>query len=440
MRKGVPFLLTLYQRVAPFLEKALRVYLRYRLKKGKEDPGRLKERFGQASSPRPSGPTVWFHGASVGEAVSLLPLLKRIRLTFPHITPLVTTGTVTAAAILKKNLPEGCIHQYSPVDVPAWVNAFLDYWNPCLAVFVESEVWPNTILNCQTKKIPLYLVNAALSEKSYRGWRRFPSIIGYLLSCFEMCLAQSEAVAQRLKALGAVPSRVRVCGNLKFAASPLSCDLAELKHVQSMVQGRPLWAAASTHAGEETLVAEAHKMVKHALPNLLTILIPRHSSRGEGIVKDLVAKGLQVARRSSQDIIQPSTDIYVVDTMGELGLFYRLSDVAFVGGTFAPVGGHNPIEASLLDCALIWGPHIHKQTEICTILHPAALAVRTKEDLAAAVKQLLVEENARKEKIALAHHLIAVQAYILDHVMEALSERLPVSQVSSPVLQEKVPF
>lgn len=424
MNGPVPFLLALYQRLTPFLERSVVAYVRYRLKKGKEDVNRLDERFGKASRPRPAGAVAWFHGASVGEAVSLLPLLKRIRAQFPHITPLVTTGTVTAASVMKKALPEGCIHQYSPLDVPAWIEAFLDHWRPNMAVFAESEFWPNLILNCHARTIPLYLVNGVLSEKSYQAWRRFPSVIGYLLSCFEMCLAQSKTIEKRLKDLGAAPSKVRACGNLKFAASPLSCDLAELHQLKSIVQGRPLWVAASTHSGEEMLVAETHKMVKQSLPNVLTVLIPRHPHRGMEVAKDLAASGLQVTRRSCQEIIVPSTDIYLVDTIGELGLFYRLGDVAFLGGTFAPIGGHNPIEAALLDCALIWGPHNHKQTEICGILEPAASSVRTKEELTTTVQQLLVEKNLREEKIAMARQLITLQARVLDYVMEALKEKL----------------
>lgn len=420
----MPLLLSIYQRLTPFLTGGVLAYLRHRLKKGKEDPNRLNERLGKASVLRPKGPIIWFHGASVGEAVSLLPLLYRIRSQFPHMTPLVTTGTVTAATVIIKVLPEGCLHQYSPLDVPVWIERFLTYWQPDIAVFVESEFWPNLILTCRAQNIPLYLINAHLSEKSYHSWRRFPSIIGRLLSCFEVCLAQSATIAKRLLDLGAPPSKVRVCGNLKFAADPLPYDTTEFTKIQSAVQGRPLWIAASTHSGEEILIGEAHSLIKEALPNALTIIIPRHSHRGEEIVKELVAKGLQVARRSCQQAIQPSTDVYLVDTMGELGLFYRLSDVAFIGGTFVPIGGHNPIEAALLDCALIWGPYIHNQIEICDVLEPAASLVTTKEELAETVQWLLTEEIVRKNKIKTARHLLKTQAHVLENVIEALQEKL----------------
>lgn len=421
---AAPFLLSLYRRASPFLERGVLAYLHRRLKRGKEDPDRLNERLGKASKPRSNGTIVWFHGASVGEAVSLLPLLHRIRAEFPHITPLVTTGTVTAATVIAKSLPEGCIHQYSPVDVPAWIERFLDFWQPDIAVFVESEFWPNLILTCQDRHIPLYLINATMSEKSYKSWRRVPAVIDHLLACFELFLAQSKTTAKRLRDLGADPSKVRVCGNLKFAASPLSCDLKELKQLQSIVIGRPLWVAASTHSGEETIVAEAHQQVKKSLPNLLTILIPRHPRRGDEVAKELKDAGLHVARRSSHEKIQPDTDIYLVDTIGELGLFYQLSEVAFIGGTFVPIGGHNPIEPVLLDCAVIWGPHTHKQTEICDILQEAACPVTTGQELAAIAKQLLTDKTLRAEKIALGHQLVIAQTHILDQVINALRDKL----------------
>lgn len=421
----MPFLLSLYQRLTPLLEKGVRIYLHRRLKKGKEDPKRLSERFGKASKSRPQGVVAWFHGASVGEAVSLLPVLRRIRTEFPHITPLVTTGTVTAATVIAKSLPPGCIHQYSPLDVPGWIQAFLDHWRPDIAVFVESEFWPNLILSCRARNIPLYLINAALSEKSYRSWRRVPAVIDHLLSCFELLLVQSKTIAKRLKDLGATPSKVRVCGNLKFAATSLTCDLGELKQLQTILKGRSVWVGASTHLDEETLVADVHQMVKKTLPKLLTVIIPRHPHRGLEIAQDLRSKGLRVARRSNQERIKPSTDIYLVDTIGELGLFYRLSDIAFLGGTFVPIGGHNPIEAVLLDCALIWGPHTHKQTEICDVLRPAACSVATKEELAITLEKLHLNPHLRAEMIARAHKLLEVQAHILDHVMNALRDSLP---------------
>jgi 3-deoxy-D-manno-octulosonic-acid transferase len=421
---ALPFSLTLYQRLTPYLEKGVLAYVRHRIKKGKEDPIRLTERFGQASVPRPSGSVIWFHGASVGEAVSLLPLLERIRREFPHITPLVTTGTVNAARVMTKLMPEGCIHQFIPIDIPAWINAFLDHWQPDIGVFVESEFWPNLILTSQARSIPLYLINATMSEKSYKSWRRFPSVIDHLLSCFELVLAQSKATAKHFKDLGVAPSKVRVFGNLKFAASPLKCDLKELKKLQSTLKGRHIWVAASTHSGEETLVADIHQTIKKSLPNVLTIVIPRHPLRGDDIARELTDKGLEVARRSKGEKIQVSTDIYLVDTIGELGLFYRLSDVAFIGGTFVPIGGHNPIEAVLLDCAVIWGPHTHKQTEICDVLGPAASAVSIKEELASTVQQLLVNETLRNEKIVLGHELVIAQAHILDYVIDALKDKL----------------
>lgn len=424
MIKKVPFSLKVYQKLTPFLTGVLSLYLRRRLKKGKEDPHRLKERRGQASQPRPAGSVVWFHGASVGESVSLLPLLEHLRQQFPHITPLVTTGTVTAASLMAKMLPQGCIHQYSPLDVPLWVQTFLAYWRPQMAVFVESELWPNLILSCKKHNIPLYLINGSLSEKSYHFWVRCSALIGYLLSCFEALLVQSPLMAVRFEKLGASPSSIQVCGNLKFAARPLSYDENELKNLNNFLKNRPVWVAASTHSGEEGLIAQAHHLIQKFVPDILTILIPRHPHRREEIEKELAAQNLQVTKRSCQEIIQPSTDIYLVDTMGEIGLFYKLSPIVFLGGTLVPIGGHNPIEAALLDCALIWGPHMHKQKEICDVLNSAAFQVTSPEDLAQTVRFLLADENVRDQKINMAHSLIKSQSHILDKIIHTLQVKL----------------
>jgi 3-deoxy-D-manno-octulosonic-acid transferase len=421
---ALPLFLSIYQRLTPFLKRGVLAYVRHRIKKGKEDPKRLNERFGRASVNRPSGPVIWFHGASVGEAVSLLPLLTRIRAEFPHTNILVTTGTVTAANVIMKALPEGCIHQYLPIDLPDWVNAFLDHWQPDFGVFVESELWPNLILNCRSRDIPLYLINAAMSEKSYKSWQRLPSVINHLLSCFEVILAQSQQIADRLINLGASVAKVQVCGNLKFAAKPLDCDQGELTQLQQSLKNRIIWVAASTHSGEEILVSEVHQSLKEHFPNLLTIIIPRHSSRGNQIGSKLKESGFNVAQRSKDEQIVESTDIYLVDTMGELGLFYRLSDAAFIGGTFVPIGGHNPIEAVLLDCAIIMGPHTHKQMEICNVLGPVLSCVSSKMELSSTLINLITNKSLRNDKVSGGRSLVTKQAHIVDYVIDTFRVKL----------------
>lgn len=425
----MPPLLILYQRLSSLLKGGVVAYAHRRLKRGKEDPIRLNERFGQSSRDRPKGSIAWFHGASVGESISLLPLLYQVQTEFPHVTPLVTTGTVTGAAVMTKLLPKGCIHQYVPLDVLPWVYAFLDHWQPNVGVFIESEFWPNLILGSRNRNIPLYLVNADLSEKSCRSWRRFPSVIQHLLSCFEALLAQSNISVDRLKALGAPPGKVHLSGNLKFAAPPLPYDAEEWALLKSAIQGRPVWVASNTHPGEEAIVGDVHHQIKKALPNLLTLLIPRHPHRGEEIVKDLKARGLNVARRSCRETIQPSTDIYLADTLGELGLFYRLSEIAFIGGTFAPIGGHSPIEAALLGCVVLWGPHVHNFIEVCSILDPCGFPVATPANFAATVELLLVDEKFRKEKIETTQKILEQQTGILNRVMKALRPTLKAKKI-----------
>jgi 3-deoxy-D-manno-octulosonic-acid transferase len=427
---ALPLALRIYQRLTPLMKRAVLAYVRHRIKIGKEDPHRFNERFGKASVNRPSGLVIWFHAASVGESMSLLPLLQRITAEFPHVTPLVTTGTVTAANVISNSLPKSCIHQYSPIDLPEWIQSFLNHWQPDIAVLVESEFWPNLILECHERKIPLYLINAVMSENSYRSWRRLPSVIQTLLSCFESILAQSETIAKRFVNLKADPAKIQVCGNLKFSAKPLDCDMGELKLLQQELKDRDLWVAASTHAGEEVLVSEAHQSISEHLPNLLTIIIPRHPSRGKEIVRELRDVGLEVAQRSKGDKIKKSTDIYLVDTMGELGLFYRLCDVAFIGGTFTPIGGHNPIEAVLLESAVIWGPHTHKQTEICEVLKPAACQVNTQEELVETTLTLLKDGKLRTENITLGNKLVADQAHVLDYTIDIFRENLQAHNTS----------
>jgi 3-deoxy-D-manno-octulosonic-acid transferase len=427
----LPPFLALYQRLSSLLKRVVVVYAYRRLRRSKEDPARLHERFGQPSQSRPKGSIVWLHGASVGESISLLPLLYRIQTQFPHVTPLVTTGTVTGATVMARLLPKGCIHQYIPLDVLPWVGSFLDYWQPNVGIFIESEFWPNLIASSRDRNIPLYLVNADLSEKSCQSWSRFPSVIRYLLSCFEAILAQSEISATRLKALGAPPSQIHVPGNLKFSAPPLPYDTEEWTSLKSSIQGRPVWVASNTHPGEETIVAAVHNQVKKTLPNILTLLVPRHPHRGEEIINDLRSKGLNVARRSCGETIQPTTDIYLADTIGELGIFYRLSEIAFIGGTFAPIGGHSPIEAALLECVVLWGPDIHNFIDICRILDPCGFSVTSPEIFAATVERLLTDEKLRNEKIQTTQGILEKQAGVLDRIMKVLQPALERKEVES---------
>ncbi len=329
---------------------ALRLMLRRRAARGKEIAARLPEREGIDPAPRPPGRLVWLHAASVGESQSILPLLAELART-PSLTLLVTTGTVTSAALLHERLPalglERVLHRFVPLDVPRWAARFVDHWRPDAAAFVESELWPNLLAACRARGVPMMLVNARMSARSLRGWQRAPGFAHQVLGAFERVHPQSEADAERLLLLGA--RAVDPAGNLKLAAPPLPVDAAELARLRAILGSRPVWLAASTHPGEEDVAAEVHRALAPAHPGLLTIIAPRHPERGPALA---VALG---APRRTQD--PPPEGIWIVDTMGELGLLYRLAPVVFVGRSLVGQGGQNPLEPARLACAIAMGPH-----------------------------------------------------------------------------------
>lgn len=368
--------------------------LSWRARRGKEDRTRLGERYGCASAARPSGRLAWVHAASVGETNAVMPLIEE--LTGAGIAVVFTSGTVTSAGIAATRLPAGAFHQFSPVDAPPIINRFLRHWRPNLALFVESELWPTAIVKLSALGIPQILVNARLSLRSYRGWRRFSGVARSVFGRIPLCLAQSAADAQRYKALGA--KRVVVTGNLKFDVPPPNVDEDKLALFLSATAERPIWVAASTHDGEETIIGEAHRMVRDRFPNLLTIIVPRHPNRGPAVQAALRASGFGVARRSSGDPIEEQTEIYVADTLGELGLFYRVAPIAFLGGSLIPHGGQNPIEPVRLACAVLHGPHVHNFSDIYSTIDDSGAAPKISDaaSLAKALATLLASPEATR--------------------------------------------
>ena len=342
---------------------ALRIMLRVRQRRGKELPGRLAERRGIDAAPRPPGRLVWLHAASVGETTSILPVLPL--LTHTAATVLLTTGTVTAAKLLEQRLdPEltgRVMHRFVPLDVPAWVAGFLDHWRPDVAGFVESELWPNLLAACRERGIPTTLINARLSERSLAHWRRAPGFAKQLLGGFASVQPRSAADAARLRALGC--SRLSEPGDLKLAAPALPADAAELGRLRGLLEHRPVWLAASTHPGEEALILQAHRMLVRDHRGLLTIIAPRHPERGVSIPAD--------GYRSRGDH-PPAEGVWLADTLGELGLLYRLSQLAFVGRSLLPPGGgQNPLEPARLGCAIAVGPYTGNFTDHIAMLRDA---------------------------------------------------------------------
>lgn len=349
----------------------LRAMLRRRVGRGKEIAARLPEREGIDPTPRPDGRLIWLHAASVGESQSVLPVLSALHSQARDASVLLTTGTVTSAALLADQLPrlgvQRVLHRFVPLDVPAWVARFLDHWRPDAAGFVESELWPNLIAGCQTRGVPMMLLNARMSARSLRGWQRLPGFARQVVGAFDRVQAQSEADAAHLRLLGA--RHVEAPGNLKLAAPPLHADPAELARLQALIGDRPVWLAASTHPGEEEVAGRVHRALAAAHPGLLTIVAPRHPERGAAVAAALAAP----RRAAGQD---PGADVWVADTLGEMGLWYRLAPLAFVGRSLVGQGGQNPLEPARLGCAIAVGPHTANFTEAVQALEAAGALTR----------------------------------------------------------------
>jgi 3-deoxy-D-manno-octulosonic-acid transferase len=387
--RALPLPIQVYRTSIGLLEPAAAGLLAWRRRRGLEEAARIGERQGYPGRARPAGPLVWIHGASIGESLSLLPIVERIAQRGVNV--LVTSGTRTSANLLARRLPPGAFHQFIPLDVPRYMRRFLDHWRPDLALFAESEIWPNTVLEIEARGVPLVLVNGRISDRTFRRWQRLPTMIGALLGRYDLCLAQSAVDAERLAHLGA--PRVAVSGNLKFDTPPPAADPRMVAQLSGMVAGRPVWLAASTHPGEDEAVIAAHQALAARWPGLLTIIAPRHPQRGADIAGLVRQAGLAGARRSAGHLPERGTDVYVADTVGEMGLLYRLSPVVFVGGSLVPHGGQNPIEPAKLGAAIVHGEHVHNQRDPYAALHAAggAEVVADEEELAAAIHRLLAD-------------------------------------------------
>jgi 3-deoxy-D-manno-octulosonic-acid transferase len=396
--------------VAPLL-------LRQRAARGKEDWARVNERLGLAGVPRPDGRLIWIHGASVGESLSALPLIGKL-LENGDTNVLVTSGTVTSAAMMGQRLPQGAVHQFVPLDTPGAVARFLDHWKPDAGLFVESDLWPNLILTAKERGVKLALVNARISARSAERWKWGKKSVAALLSAFDMVLAQDEEIAARFKKLGA--RNVQAVGSLKADAPPLAVDEDALAALRQAIGKRPVLLAAQTHPGEDETVLPAHDLLRGEFPDLLTILVPRHTARGTDLEMLCGTRAFQ--RRSTGGQIGDQTAIYIADTMGEMGLFYRLAPFCFLGGTLVPLGGHNVLEPAQLHCAVLAGPH----TQSAPRAYDAVLGsqgfgrISSSADLAREAARLLGDPAAAKAAGEAAARGAASQSGAVVRTLQAL--------------------
>lgn len=417
--------LTLYRLGVALLEPFTPGILVSRTRRGKEDPIRHDERLGVASVDRPDGPLVWIHAVSVGESLSVLPLVERLRERRAQTTVLVTSGTVTSAELLGKRLPPGAIHQYAPLDTPGSSGRFLEHWRPDLAVFVESEFWPNLILGAKMQGAKLVLLSARITGKTARGWSRAPGLARTVLRAFDRVLPQDRASADRLAKYTTPGPLV----NLKYVGDPLGCDEAELARMRAQVGARPVVVAASTHPHEEAWISSAFQMMPSLDADPLLIIAPRHPERGDEVTALLRGWDRVVAQRSKGESIEAGTQIYVADTLGEMGLWFRLSAVAVMGGSFvAGIGGHNPLEPARLGIPVITGEGAFNFRDVYADMLVgglAALQAETEADLTRLMHELLADPARAKRIGEAAKAYAGKQSAALDDAWAELEPLLP---------------
>ena len=391
------------------------------------EPERIDERAGHATLPRPEGEMIWFHGASVGESLSVLSVITRLGQRLPGAEFLMTSGTASSAQIVGRRLPPRTRHQFAPMDAPQVLDRFLDHWRPRAGVFVESELWPGMLIRARDRGVKLALLNARLSARSAQGWARYPDTARFVLDAFEVMLTQNAEIAQRLRSMGADPDRLQVGANLKATAEPLPVDELTLSELHEAVGPRPLWVASSTHPGEEEIVLEAQSRILSQRPGALLILILRHPERGDAVEAMVREAGLTCARRSTGEPIGAETQVYLADTLGETGTWYAAAPIVLLGGSLLPeIGGHNPFEPAGSGAAVMSGPHVVNFSETFGPMFStgAATEVAAAEDIAGVVLGWLGDAARLETRREAARDFARSGAAALDHVIDVLVEQL----------------
>jgi 3-deoxy-D-manno-octulosonic-acid transferase len=387
---------------------------------------RQHERLGVASQARPAGQLIWFHAASVGESLSVLSLITRMAERLPSAQFLITSGTPTSASLIAKRLPPRTVHQYPPLDANGPVNRFYRHWRPDAGIFVESELWPQMLVKGRKAGVRLALLNARLSDKSVKGWQRFPDTARFILGQFDLFLTQNQKTADNLCAMGAVSEHVKPGTNLKALAGPLPVDEVLCARMRKSIGDRPVWVASSTHPGEEEVVLQAHRALIKQHPDLLLILIPRHPDRGQDVQQMIANAGLVCARRSQHQELTPETEVYLADTLGETGTWYALCPLVFLGGSLQDIGGHNPFEPAQAGAAVITGPGYFNFTETydAMIAKGGAVKVSDANALTRAVDHWLGDQSDFENARTAARSYVSTQQTALDSVIDTLCNDL----------------
>lgn len=395
---------------------------------------RVRERLGYASLPRPGRQLIWFHAASVGESLSVLTLIRRLGEQLPGAEFLITSGTPTSAELIEKRMPPRCRHQFPPLDSAAAVDRFLAHWRPDLGVFVESELWPQMLVRARRTGCPLVLLNARLSERSAEGWKKRPETARFILDQFDLLVTQNQRTADNLAAMGAAPERIRPGSNLKAVSAPLPADENTLADLRTALGQRPVWVASSTHEGEEETVLAAHRLLLQRHPDLCLLLAPRHPERGDAVEALVAAAGFTSARRSAGQRLAPDTQVYLADTLGEVGTWYALSPLVFLGGSLREIGGHNPFEPMQAGAAVISGKGHYNFAETYAELTRlgAAAEVTSAEQLAEKLSLWLKEPQKLDAARTAAAQFISRQSDQLDQTVASLLALLPAQQQEAP--------
>lgn len=395
---------------------------------------RVRERLGHASLPRPGGQLIWFHAASVGESLSVLTLIRRLGEQLPAAEFLITSGTPTSAELIEKRMPPRCRHQFPPLDSAAAVDRFLAHWRPDLGVFVESELWPQMLVRARRTGCPLVLLNARLSQRSAEGWKKRPETARFILDQFDLLVTQNQRTADNLAAMGAAPERIRPGSNLKAVSAPLPADENTLADLRTALGQRPVWVASSTHEGEEETVLAAHRLLLKRHPGLCLLLAPRHPERGDAVEALIAAAGFTPARRSAGQRLAPDTQVYLADTLGEVGSWYALSPLVFLGGSLREIGGHNPFEPMQAGAAVISGTGHFNFAETYAELTRlgAATEVTSAAQLAEQLSLWLQEPEKLEAARTAAAQFISRQSDQLDQTVASLLALLPAQQQEAP--------